>query len=168
MSVNLETEPTAPIEAGPEHQRLAKLAGSWRGSAKLYFEPGKLAGEAPWEGRIALLLGGRFARFEYRSSMEDKPTAGELLIGFEKSEKMWRTSWIDSGHTGTAILVSSGPQSTGAISVKGTWYPGGGNPPWGWRTDFDDARDGELALRMYNITPEGEESLGVDIVLRRA
>jgi hypothetical protein len=167
MHLNLETEPTRTYEPDAEHRRLLGLVGVWRGTARTMFGPGAPPIEAPWEGRIAAILGGRFLRFEYRSHVEDKPIAGELVIAFEDGEKHWRLSWVDSFHTGTMILVSTGTSGASEIDVRGTYFVGEGHPPWGWRTCIDDASPDRLVIRMYNVLPDGQEALGVDIELRR-
>ncbi|MDI1477746.1 DUF1579 family protein [Polyangium sp. y55x31] len=164
--VNLETEQTKPYERDSEHQRLARLVGVWRGTARTIMGPNVAPIEAAWEGRIAAILDGRFVRFTYRSSVEDKPIAGEMLIAFESGEKLWRTSWVDSFHTGTMILVSEGSGTD--IDVRGSYFAAEGHPRWGWRTVIDDAQAEKLTIRMYNITPDGEEFLGVEITLSRA
>lgn len=167
--VDLETETVAPYTPDAAHARLARLAGSWSGRARTYLDPAKPPLEAPWEGRIALVLGGRFARFEYRSRVGDAPHAGELLLAYEVGEAQWRTAWIDSFHTSPAILVSvgKGAQDAQPVSVFGTYFAAPGHPHWGWRTEVDDREPGALRVRMFNVTPEGEEALGVDLELRR-
>jgi hypothetical protein len=170
MTLNLETEPTKPYTPDAAHARLARLAGDWKGHARTFIEPGKPPMEAAWEGRMARVLGGRFLRFEYRSALFDAPLAGELLIAYESGEALWRMSWADSFHTGTAILVSVGDGSPDAqpVSVRGSYFAAPGHPHWGWRTELHDGEAGALTLRMYNISPEGQEDLGVEVVLKRA
>ncbi|HVK70904.1 MAG TPA: DUF1579 family protein [Polyangium sp.] len=163
--VNLETEQTGSYDRDSEHQRLARLAGVWRGTARTIMGPGAEPLDAAWEGRIAEILGGRFVRFEYRSSVEGKPIAGEMLIAFESGEKLWRTTWVDSFHTGSMILVSEGSGTD--IDVRATYFAAEGHPRWGWRTVIDDAQAEKLTIRMYNITPDGQEFLGVEISLAR-
>ena len=101
-----------------------------------------------------------------------QPIAGELTIAFESGDRLFRMSWIDSLHTSGAILVSeSKPIPAGgaaaAIIAFGTYFAGEGQPRWGWRTELDDATDGALRVRMFNVMPDGEESIGVDIDLTR-
>lgn len=169
-AVNLETEPTKPYTPDAAHARLARLAGSWSGVAKTYLDPTQPPLEARWEGRVASVLGGRFVRFDYRSEVQGTPSAGELLIAFESGERLWRTTWIDSFHTGSAILVSTGEGGEGAapVNVRGSYFAAPGHPHWGWRTELHDSDPAQLVIRMFNVSPQGQEDLGVDIVLRRA
>lgn len=160
---------TSPYTPDPQHARLLRLIGDWQGTAKTWLDPSPSAPpvSAPWEGAITELLGGRFVQFDYRSSVNDTPIAGRLLIAFESSEGLFRTTWIDSFHTGTAVLVSVGKPGDADVDVLGAYFIAEGVPPWGWRTRIDDSRDGELVIRMYNVKPEGEEKIGVEIALKR-
>jgi hypothetical protein len=150
------------------------MAGRWTGTAKTYADPNnpEQAEVAPWEGTIEMLLGGRFMRFAYVSRAMGQPIAGELTIAYEKGDRLFRMSWIDSLHTGGAIVVSeSKPVAEGGaaatISAFGTYFAGEGQPRWGWRTELDDQTDGALRIRMFNIEPGAEESIGVEVDLTR-
>lgn len=172
----LEEKPkrtTGPFSPTDLHARLARMAGRWSGSAKTYVDPSVPEPEvARWQGTIEMVLGGRFLRFTYASRAMGQPIAGELTLAYEKGDRIYRMSWIDSAHTSSAILVSESkpvPESSTAsiISAFGTYFAGEGQPRWGWRTELDDQTEGALRIRMFNVTPDGEESLGVDIELAR-
>jgi hypothetical protein len=171
--MDLSAVATGPFSPTDVHARLARMAGRWKGTARTYADPSnpEAAEVAPWEGTIEMLLGGRFLRFAYVSRAMGQPIAGELTIAYEKGDRLFRMSWIDSLHTSPAILVSeSKPVPEGAvatISASGTYFAGEGQPRWGWRTELDDQTDGALRIRMLNIMPDGDESLGVDIELTR-
>lgn len=172
--MDLATATTGTFSPTDVHVRLARLAGRWAGTAKTYADPSnpEHAEVAPWEGTIEMLLGGRFLRFAYVSHAMGQPIAGELTLAYEKGDRIFRMSWIDSLHTSPAILVSESkplPEDGAAatISAFGTYFAGEGQPRWGWRTELDDQTDGALRVRMFNVMPTGEESIGVAIDLTR-
>lgn len=173
--MDLTTAATGPFTPTEAHARLARLAGRWAGTAKTYLDPEhpEAAEAAPWEGTIGSLLGGRFVRFTYASSAMNQPLAGDLTIAYEKGDQIFRLAWIDSFHTGGAILVSEttpipGGSAVPTIDARGTFFVAEGQPRWGWRTELDDRNDGVLVIRMFNVTPDGEETLGVAIELTRS
>ena len=172
--MELATAATGPFSPTDLHTRLVRMAGRWSGSAKTYADPSdpETAEVAPWHGTMEALLGGRFLRFAYVSHAMGQPLAGELTIAYEKGDRIFRTSWIDSLHTGGAILVSESKpipegSSVATISVLGSYFAGEGQPRWGWRTELDDRAASALRIRMFNIDPAGEETLGVEIELTR-
>src|SRR5687767_13942349 len=119
MKVDLESAPTLTLTRGNEHDRIALLAGAWGGIARTYLDPAKPPVESKFAGTAKLLLGGRFLRFTYKTSLDRNPIAGELTLAFEREEGRWATAWIDSFHTGSAILVSHGVPKEAKISVFG-------------------------------------------------
>jgi hypothetical protein len=165
-------ESTDPgFDPTPQHARLARLEGAWQGTARTWMDdPSSAPVEATWSGRMQTMLGGRFVQFEYRSSLNDKPLAGQLIFGWDRGEALWTATWFDTFHTGTAVMLSTGPEAEGAgpIRVLGSYFVGAEHPRWGWRTELDDADLGDraLVLRMYNIMPDGQEALGVEVSLR--
>jgi hypothetical protein len=172
--MDLSTVASGPFSPTDIHARLARMAGRWKGTAKTYLDPSnpEAAEIAPWDGAIEMLLGGRYLRFAYVSHAMGQPIAGELTIAYEKGDRLFRMSWIDSFHTGAAILVSESkpvPEGAGAATITafGTYFASEGQPRWGWRTELDDQTDGALRIRMFNITPDGEESIGVEFDLTR-
>ena len=172
--MDLASVATGPFSPTDVHARLARMAGRWKGTAKTYADPSNptAAEEAPWEGTIEMLLAGRFLRFAYVSRAMGQPIAGELTIAWEKGDRRFRMAWIDSLHTSPAILVSESkavPEggAVATISAFGTYFVGEGHPRWGWRTEIDDQTEGALRIRMFNIEPDGGESLGVAIDLAR-
>ena len=167
--MDLRIVDTAAFERTPQHERLARLEGTWEGLAKTFLDPAQPPEVEAWRGTIALVLGGRFLRFEYASRAMGKPIAGELIVAYERGEQRWRTSWIDSFHTSPAILVSEGEPGAEPCRVRGTYFAGAGHPRWGWITELDDARasEGSLRIVMTNVTPDGEEMPGIEITLSR-
>ena len=172
--MDLASSATGPFTPTDLHVRLARLAGRWAGAARTHLDPSdpEAFESAPWTGLVEILLGGRFVRFSYESHALGQPLAGELTLAYETGDGRLRMSWIDSLHTSPAILVSESARIAPDASVvplvaHGTYFAGEGQPRWGWRTQLDDRTDGTLGIRMFNVTPDGDESLGVAVDLTR-
>lgn len=70
--------------------------------------------------------------------------------------------WIDSWHTGGQFMTFRGEaRPEGSISALGS-YSAPPGPDWGWRIVLAGQSDGEIRIRMYNISPEGDEALAVE------
>lgn len=161
--MNLETAPTKPFEPTPAHASFAHLSGDWRGTTSIWLEPGKPAEEVTTEVRAAVIAGGRFLRLESTGTAMGHPHAGEMLLAFEKDTSTWTLAQVDSFHTGTAMIVSTGTKPE--IDVVGSYVAG--PERWGWRTILKPGQD-ELVIDAYNIEPNGTEHHAIHTTLRRA
>ena len=151
------------------HFQLSRLVGEWEGTTKLWFEPGKLADESPVRGSMRLVLDGRFILHEYKGSQGGKPLEGIAFYGFHLGLNKFQSAWIDSFHTGSAIMFSEGNKGENNISMLGSYaYV---TPEieqyWGWRTTIEMISDDELLIIAYNVTPEGEEAQATKTVYKR-
>jgi hypothetical protein len=156
-----------PFESTTPHHFLSKLASHWRGTSKLWLEPGKLTDEAPLVATIQLLLEGRFALYLYQTSIEGEVQHGMFTFGYNTTLEKFEASWVDSFHTGTAIMFCSGNESENGFSVTGSYPDPTGGPDWEWRTEVELNGD-QLTITAYNISPEGEEAKATESVLKKA
>lgn len=155
---------------GP-HALLARMAGDWEGTARTWFEPDKLADTSLVKGTIRAVLDGMFVVHEYVGTLTGHDMKGVALHGYALAEKRFETAWVDSCHNGTRIMVSLGETSAWAggrvASVLGS-YAAPEGPPWGWRTEMELSDDASaLFIRHFNITPDGDESIGVEFAYTR-
>lgn len=157
---------------GP-HARLAPMAGAWEGTARTWFEPDKLAGEAPIKGTLRLVLGGRFLLHEYDGGMANADMQGVAIHGYDLDAGCWETAAADSMHHGTRIMMQRGEAGASGLPSAVGHYPARPGPDWGWRTTLELRAPDHLVITHYNIAPsEGPykdlgESKGVEIDYRR-
>lgn len=148
--------------AGGRHHRLGALVGTWQGTTRVWFEPGKLADEAPTSGVMRSVLGGRFVVHEYEGTFMGEPQQGLAIYGYNLQSGAFESAWVDSFHMGDAIMCSKGTATVKDFAVMGS-YPGSpGGPLWGWRTTLDMLDADHLVITAYNISPEGEEAKSVE------
>jgi hypothetical protein len=149
------------------HRFLSALAGNWRGTSKLWLEPGKLADEAPIVGTIQILLDGRFALLLYQSSIEGEAQHGMFTFGYNITLEQFEASWVDSFHNSTGIMFCIGAEMEKGFSVTGSYPDPTGGPDWGWRTEVALIDNDHLTITAYNITPEGSEGKATEMSLVR-
>jgi hypothetical protein len=153
------SEALPAFTSGEELAPLLKKAGRYHGRTRTWLEPGKPPDESLEELRVEPMLGGRWVRFEVHGSVLGKAHAGEMTLGYHRDRAQFELSWVDTFHTGSSILFFTGARrADGVIAVGGT-YPAG-NEVWSWRTEFHLGE--KLTVRGYNITPAGEEMLGIE------
>ena len=153
---------------------LAALEGSWKGTTKTFMEPYERNDESAWSGRISLLFDGRFAMHEYDGEIQSNKLSGKAIIGYNISRGRWEIAWVDSFHTGGAIMFSTGGAWEGgamecSFVVLGSYPDPSGGPDWGWRTEVRVESRDKIVITHFNIEmPSGEESIGVETVYERA
>jgi hypothetical protein len=159
----------ASMQSGP-HALLARMVGTWIGTARTWFEADDLADTSEVRGVIRPVLAGRFVMHEYTGVLAGHTMQGIALHGYALLEERFETAWIDSCHNGTRIMLSrqDRPPGDSVASVLGS-YPVPGGPDWGWRTEVDVSQcPDELTIQHFNITPTGEEAIGVEFRYRRS
>ncbi len=145
---------------------LASLHGTWHAVYQLRGDP-SFESDSHSIATIVPLLEGRFVRIDYSWSDRGKAQTGSLLIGHETAGPVTAV-WIDSWHNGERMLICTGARAAdGGIDVRGTYPTGPDTPDWGWRTHLGLEGQG-WAMTMWNVTPDGEESLAVRAEYTRA
>ncbi len=97
---------------GPQHKLLEQMAGTFEAHAKFYGPPGQPPMESTGTSVNTMILGGRFLRQEYRSSMMGHPFEGMGLTGYDTVGGKYIGMWADSM---TTFLM----QSEGKASADG-------------------------------------------------
>ena len=153
--------------AGSPHHFLARLAGGWTGTTKLWIESDVLADESPVQGSIQLVLDGRFALYLYQGSVEGKPQHGIFTFGYNTQLKRYEASWVDGWHNNTAIMFCTGDAMENGFQVSGSYPDPSSGPDWGWRTEVILEDINHLTITAYNISPAGSEAKATESKLTR-
>ncbi len=150
-------------------ETLAKLVGRWRGVNRLHttWIPENPVRESATTAVVDLTARGRFLKLEYDWTFEDAAQEGLILVGDQNDSDLIKAFWIDSWHLSDKFMVSEGARNAAnAISLKG-FYTVPDHPDWGWRTEIEPVDENSFKITMFNITPEGEETLAVGMEFER-
>lgn len=159
---------SAPAFPSPtaQHALLQAMAGHYAGRTSTWLDPSKPPDVADEELHASAILGGRWVRLELLGSVDGKPHAGEMLLGYNGDAKEFELCWADSFHTAGALMMFKGaPREDGVVAVTGSYAAG--PERWGWRNELSLTGDKDLTMRAFNISPAGEESIAVETHWKR-
>lgn len=156
-----------------EHLILHRLCGSWQGETRTWLDPKKDPDRADQKAVVRTILGGLYVRHEYTGVLFGKPFVGMVVYGYDQSAKAFTSSWIDTFHTGTYTMFSKGQwdEHLQTLTFLGDFpvhnSSTGRDERWGWRTEISLKGSEGLCFKSYNISPAGEEDLGIQTDLRQ-
>lgn len=147
------------LTGSEQHARLMTLVGHYTGQTRTWLDPQAPPEETAGELHVEALGGGRWLRLQEQGRVADRPHTGEALLGFHRDAQQFELCWVDSFHTGSAMMLSVGAvRADGVISVTGSYAAGGER--WGWRTELH--LEPTLTVRAVNISPAGEEHPAIE------
>jgi hypothetical protein len=145
---------------------LQSYAGDWRGESRLLLHrPVEATYLSVLTAKIEPAMQQQVLLMRYAWAVEGEPQDGLLVLN--ELEGVVAGYWFDSWHMANSSMAMRGAaEPGGSISVAGN-YPVSDGPDWGWRIVLEPAGDARLILRMFNVTPDGDEELAVDTDLAR-
>ena len=148
--------------------KLQQLVGSWKGSNRLHlgdWGPTPLH-ESAGTATVRARNRGQFLEIAYTWEYDGKPQDGLIILGGDNKTNAVNAFWTDSWHLAHNVMLCEGTESpTGEVSVKG-FYKVDGHPDWGWRSEIRPT-DGGFEYKMFNVSPEGDESIAVEMDMTR-
>ena len=91
---------------GPFHAFLAKKAGKWQITGKMWMDPTAEPIVTESTGEAEMILGGRFLKDEMHGSMMGMPFDGLGITGYDNTTGVVTSIWMDT--MGTMIMVMTG------------------------------------------------------------
>jgi len=107
MSSSAEVE--AMLKAmtpGEPQKRLARLAGDWTYTTKMWMAPGEPPAESSGTMHGEVLLGGRYVEHTWKGNFMGMPFEGRGIDAYDNVAKQYVSSWVDN--LGTGIMYSAG------------------------------------------------------------
>jgi hypothetical protein len=145
--------------------KLLRLNGSWQATNRLWLSPEEAVRESEAKAVISTIAQGKFLVLRYTWSEQGQPQDGLLLVGSiaEAAEAVWVDSWhMQDKH----MLLTGKVAPDGSVRMRGS-YAAPSGPDWGWRIDLLIVKANSFQFMMYNLPPDGEETLAVEAVFKR-
>ena len=103
---------------GAEHKLLAKLAGNWTTSAKMFWGPKPMEMNGSAENKM--MLGDRYLDEEFKGTFMGKPFEGHGWTGFDNVSKKFVATWVDNMGTGIIFMEGTADGAGKTITFTGT------------------------------------------------
>jgi hypothetical protein len=139
---------------GPEHQRLAALAGDWTVQGKFWFEPGEPT-ETTSTAKMVSILGGRYLREYITGDMHGMPFEGLGFQGYDNATQTYVGVWMDNMGTGMMRISGAFDEASKTWTLQGVMN-GPGAEEMKSRHTMKIVSDRELFSEMWMTGPEGE------------
>jgi hypothetical protein len=152
------------------HERLGVMAGEWEGQTKTWFNPSAKPDESPWRVSVRPLLGGGFLEQTHEGRLGDRTFYGHVIYGYNSYSRRITAAWIDSFHTGDAMMISEGDVPASAsdlLNVVGAYTDRDSGEIWRWRTIAQMPDSDRLILLAFDISPAGQEDRALETHLTR-
>jgi hypothetical protein len=104
---------------GPEHQKLAKLAGKWKMQVTAWPMPGAPPEKSEGTAEFKPILGGRYVVQEVKATMAGQPFEGQGTMGFDNVTKERFSTWTDNMSTGLLVMRGKCPADAKKCTTRG-------------------------------------------------
>lgn len=128
--------------------------GRFAGPNRLWFMPGTPAFVS--DGVLVVAAD----RVSVQWSHDGAPKSGEIVL--RGPALSCRGDFTDSFHASAGLVLHGHVQGSGLL-LFGTYPAGEGAPDWGWRITLDWCDPDHFTLRMFNVLPDGQDVLAVDL-----
>src|SRR5437868_13230878 len=152
---------------GPEHQKLAKLAGKWKLQFTSWFAPGAAPQKSEGTAEFKTILGGRYVQQEVKGDMSGHPFEGIGTMGFDNVTKERFATWTDSMSTGLMVMRGKCPADAKKCTTKGHMSDAiaGKEVPFSETTTMTD--DDHFTFELRRPGPDGKQFNMMEIVYTR-
>lgn len=133
--------------------RFAPLIGEWTGTTRTRFMPTDEFEACPVTATMRWVANGTFVLYEYDGTFNGEPAHGAAFFGFDADSGTGSIAWVDSFHSSTAPMLSTGRATPEAL-LEVTGHYGEPAEPWGWRTVVRMDGPDALTILAYNMPPE--------------
>ncbi|MBS1714440.1 MAG: hypothetical protein JST30_08910 [Armatimonadetes bacterium] len=146
----------------PVPEPLLKAVGRWTGSSRLnlpYLPEGEQVEESASTLTVTTDQKQTYATVDITWSTKGDDQTGRILVAGGEDGNV-SAGWSDSWHQSGGVMSLVGNGMTGPTKVTGAFSAGEG-PDWGWRIEFWSDGPDAFQMKMFVITPDGEETWAV-------
>jgi Protein of unknown function (DUF1579) len=155
------------MSPGEQHKLLARQAGDWTYTNKMWMAPGQPPMESSGTMHGETILDGRYLTTVWKGDMMGMPFEGHATEGYDNLAKKYVSSWVDN--MGTGIMYS-----TGTCDIDGKKCESKGSmmdPMTGkesyMRSVVNWTGNDNFVMQMYGPDPSGKEFQWMEMTVKR-
>lgn len=150
----------AMIQPGPMHAELAKSAGAWKTSAKMW-EGGGDPVTGDGTARFEVVLGGRYVLGRHTGNYRGMPFEGLSIDGYDNTKKQYISFWFDNFGTGVMQLTGQPAAGGKGVDLAGTMFDPATGVEMKVREELRYEGDTRFSMTMFMQPPGGAPEMKV-------
>lgn len=154
-----------PSEA---HKRMATDEGKWNDEMTFWMGPDVPPEKATATEEIKMILGGRYQEGTTTGEMMGMPFEGRSTLAYDNITNEYISTWIDNMGTGLAVMRGKYDEASKTTSLTGTMVDPISGKEKQMKQVYTVIDDNTRKLQMFEVGPEGEETINMEIVMKRA
>lgn len=154
---------------GDEHKALAKLAGKWKYTSKMWETADAKPEESSGTSTMKMILGGRYLQQDFSGKAMGQPFQGMGFIGYNNLEKKYQSIWLDNMGTSPMNGTGSMDANTKTLTESGDYTcPMSSDKKREFRSEWKMIDDKNMTYTMYGPGPEdNKEFKQMEITYKR-
>ena len=137
------------------HEHLAKQAGEWEHSLKMWMQPGAPPMESTATSRSTVIMGGRYLSEDFTGNVMGMPFEGHAMIGYDNAKQQFFSTWIDNMGTGLMVGWGTMNEADHSLTFTGTFIDPMDKKEKPFRQVLKHVADDHVIMEMYVPTPDG-------------
>ncbi len=146
----------SPSNPGPEHARLADLAGEYTRVVKFVGQPGAASAPSTGTAKISVILGGRFLLEKSKDTVFGRPVDGLRLYGYNNVTKQYEMARMYTMSTAMTMMTGTSTDGGKTIDFTGsTESPGTGRLPL--HAHLERVSDDAFVVTLSTVGADGKD-----------
>lgn len=157
----------AAMTPGAPHKQLARMAGDWTFTNKMWMAPGVPPAESTGTMTAEMILGGRYVQSVWKGNLMGQPFEGRGTDGYDNVARQHVSSWVDNMGTGILYMTGSCDAEGKVCTSSGDMIDPVTNKPGSMKTVTTWTDNDNFKFELFGRDGNGQEMKMMEMVLKR-
>lgn len=157
----------AAMTPGAPHKQLARMAGDWTFTNKMWMAPGAPPAESTGTMTAEMILGGRYVQSVWKGNLMGQPFEGRGTDGYDNVARQHVSSWVDNMGTGILYMTGSCDAEGKVCTSSGDMIDPVTNKPGSMKTVTTWTDNDNFKFELFGRDGNGQEMKMMEMVLKR-